>query len=148
MLTLLEDSAGARARDRAARAAAADLVAEIAQTLLMLGGSAHRDTVIDRIAIRRGQMAASDDLRAEVLEAFERHRASHARNRGKPALLDLPFGEGSRRWSLTHYAAALAAHVENEAAAVGRVAAEPRVVAHPLQAAAAPAADALETRAA
>jgi hypothetical protein len=93
----LDESASARR----IRASALDpAVAEIAEVLHEMGGSAHQDAVIDRIAVRRGEVLISDELRADVLAAFEAHRA-HARRRRKPALLCLPFGEGSRRWGLT-----------------------------------------------
>jgi len=96
-MTLLDEVAGARrTRSEAAKSA----VAEIADALLEMGGSAHRDAVIDRVAIRRGQMFASEGLRLELLEAFDRYCAAMAR-KGRPALFHLPFGEGSRRWSLT-----------------------------------------------
>jgi len=96
-MTLLDEIAGARrTRSEAAKSA----VAEIADALLEMGGSAHRDAVIDRVAIRRGHMVASEALRRELLEAFGRYCAAMAR-KGRPALFHLPFGEGSRRWSLT-----------------------------------------------
>jgi hypothetical protein len=96
-MTLLDEVAGAwRTKSEAAKSA----VAEIADALLEMGGSAHRDAVIDRVAIRRGQMFGSESLRLELVEAFDRYCAAMAR-KGRPALFHLPFGEGSRRWSLT-----------------------------------------------
>ncbi len=99
MMTLLDEVAVAERRPDAAGPTPADAVVEIARALLELGGSAHREAVIDRIAIQRGQDLPSDDLREELVTAFDRHRHT-AEARGKPAMLDLPFGEGSRRWSL------------------------------------------------
>jgi hypothetical protein len=96
-MTLLEESAGAR-RTRSEGPKSA--VAEIAEALFELGGSAHRDAVMDRIAIRRGHGFITEGLRAELLAAFDRHRAAAAR-KGRPALFHLPFGDGSRRWGLT-----------------------------------------------
>jgi uncharacterized protein (DUF3084 family) len=96
-MTLLDEVAGAwRTKNEAAKSA----VAEIADALFEMGGSAHRDAVIDRVAIRRGQMFASAGLRLELVEAFDRYCAAMAR-KGRPALFHLPFGEGSRRWGLT-----------------------------------------------
>jgi hypothetical protein len=94
-MTLLDEVVGARhARSQPATSA----VAEIADALLEMGGSAHRDAVIDRVATRRGEMAVSEGLRFELIEAFDGHCAART---GRPALFHLPFGEGSRRWSLT-----------------------------------------------
>ena len=75
------------------------LVRQIVEVLLEMGGSAHRDAVIDRIALRQGAARASERLTQEVVGAFERHRA-RARRRNEPALVYLPFGEGSRRWGV------------------------------------------------
>lgn len=85
---------------RRARVSVDPVIVEITEVLYEMGGSAHQEAVIDRIAIRRGQRRISEALRAEILAAFEAHRAL-ARRRRKPALLYLPFGEGSRRWGLT-----------------------------------------------
>jgi hypothetical protein len=76
------------------------LAEEIIEALLEMGGSAHRDAVIDRVAMRLGAVPAPDSLKGEILEAFERHR-SRAKLKNDRVLLHLPFGEGSRRWSLT-----------------------------------------------
>ena len=102
-MTLLDEVAGARRPDGVNEPAGQSAVAEIAEALFELGGSAHREVVIDRIAIRRGHPGVSDSLRAELVAAFDRHRLAAAREDG-PALLHLPFGEGSRRWSLTREA--------------------------------------------
>jgi len=75
-------------------------VGEIADALFEMGGVAHREEVIDRVAIHRGQKFVTDGIRHELVEAFERYCAAMAR-KGKPALFHLPLGEGSRRWSLT-----------------------------------------------
>ncbi len=76
------------------------LVNEITEALLEMGGSAHRDTVIDRVAVRRGIARVSDGLKVQLLDAFEQHRVRAGLESRQP-LLHLPFGEGSRRWSLT-----------------------------------------------
>jgi hypothetical protein len=96
----LENLSLARAARSKGAALVNPLVAEIADVLLMLGGSAHRDIVIDRVALRRGGRAASDALRRELVDAFELHR-QRATVEGRPPLLHLPFGEETRRWSLT-----------------------------------------------
>jgi hypothetical protein len=93
-------------------------IGEIAEALLELGGSAHRDTVIDRVAVRRGEPRVSEGLTAELLAAFEQHRA-RARLRKQPALLHLPFGEGSRRWSLTRGGAAALRRTQQHVATIG-----------------------------
>jgi hypothetical protein len=76
------------------------LVEEIMDALFELGGSAHRDAVIDRVAVHRGALSASDGLKRELLEAFEAH-CGCTRTKRDRALLHLPFGDGSRRWALT-----------------------------------------------
>jgi hypothetical protein len=74
------------------------LIDEMVMALLAIGGSAHRDSVIVRVAARRGLPAVPDRLRRDLLNAFDLHRA----RTGQPErLLWLPFGEGSRRWALT-----------------------------------------------
>jgi hypothetical protein len=75
------------------------LVHQVVEVLLEMGGSAHRDAVIDRIALRRGAARASESLTQEVVQAFDCHRA-RARRRDEPPLVYLPFGEGSRRWGV------------------------------------------------
>jgi hypothetical protein len=75
------------------------LVRLIVAVLLEMGGSAHRDAVIDRIALRQGAARASESLTQDVVCAFERHRA-RARRRKEAPLVYLPFGEGSRRWGV------------------------------------------------
>jgi hypothetical protein len=74
------------------------LIDEIVVVLLEFGGSAHRDSVIVRVAARRGLDEVPDRLRRDLLNAFDLHRAGA----GDPErLLWLPFGDGSRRWALT-----------------------------------------------
>jgi len=77
------------------------LVGEIATGLLALGGSAHRDEVMNFVAAERGAALASAGLRAELIEAFELHLES-ALLEGREPLFELPFGAGSRRWRLSH----------------------------------------------
>jgi len=100
MKALLDDLARVRAARSKGAALVNPMVAEIADVLLMLGGSAHRDLVIDRVALRRGGHAASDALRRELVDAFDLHR-ERAVLEGRPSLLHLPFGEQTRRWALT-----------------------------------------------
>jgi len=100
MKGLLGDLSRARAARSKGAALVNPMVAEIADVLLTLGGSAHRDIVIDRVAIRRGGHAASDALRQELVGAFDLHR-ERAVLEGRPSLLHLPFGEQTRRWALT-----------------------------------------------
>ena len=76
------------------------LVAEIVEILLIYGGSAHRNLVAERIAMRRTEEQISDGLKREIFEAFDTH-CEGAANANQPALVFLPFGEGSHRWSLT-----------------------------------------------
>jgi hypothetical protein len=75
-------------------------VAAIVEALMSLGGSAHRDEVCHKIAQDRGLQQASDAMKSDLFAAFESHR-SFAKTNNLRALLDVPFGPGSRRWSLT-----------------------------------------------
>lgn len=74
--------------------------AELVEVLLILGGAAHRDIVIDRIALRRNGRRASPGLIREIDETFEAHRVAMI-SRGLPPLVHRPFGLGSLRWALT-----------------------------------------------
>ncbi len=74
------------------------LIEEIVEVLTEFGGSAHRDSVILRVAARRGMDDVPDRLRRDLLNAFDLHCA---RCVGSELLLWLPFGEGSRRWALS-----------------------------------------------
>jgi len=100
MMAYLEDLARARTAKFKGAALVNPLVGEIADALLEVGGAAHRDIVIDRVAYRRGGHAASEGLRRELLEAFNLH-CDRARCEGRRPLIYLPFGEETRRWSLT-----------------------------------------------
>mgnify|MGYP007020158829 CR=1 FL=1 len=73
---------------------------ELVEVLLSLGGAAHRDMVIDRIAVRRSGNRASPGLAREVIEAFDAHRMAMIA-RGLPPLFHRPFGPDSLRWALT-----------------------------------------------
>ncbi|HLK26210.1 MAG TPA: hypothetical protein VKT30_16255 [Caulobacteraceae bacterium] len=75
-----------------------ELIEEIVEVLNEFGGSGHRDSVILRVAARRGLDDVPDRLRRDLLNAFDAHCA---RSTGDELLLWLPFGEGSRRWALT-----------------------------------------------
>lgn len=90
-----------RARTRRHKTTASPLIGEVVEALLTLGSAAHRDQVIDLVARRRGAPFASDGLRREVVEAFDLHIAQ-ARSEGRPPLFNIPFGEGSWRWRLSH----------------------------------------------
>jgi hypothetical protein len=75
-----------------------DLIDEVVAVLIEFGGSAHRDSIILRVASRRGLDEVPDRLRRDLLNAFDLHCAGA----GDPErMLWLPFGEGSRRWALT-----------------------------------------------
>ena len=68
------------------------LARDVALVLKRLGGSAHQNVVIDCVTAMkrtRGE-PVSHDLRAAVVEAFERYSQWFTR----------PFGEGSMRWAL------------------------------------------------
>jgi len=81
------------------------LIEEMVEVLTEFGGSAHRDSVILRVAARRGLDEVPDRLRRDLLNAFDLHRA---RAVGSELLVWLPFGEESRRWALTSSARELA----------------------------------------
>lgn len=78
------------------------MVGEIAEALLQLGGSAHRDRVLEFLAMNRspeGQVQLS--LRARAVAAFDAHSGSDRDSRGVRPLFRKPFGPGSHRWALT-----------------------------------------------
>ena len=68
------------------------LARDVALVLKSLGGSAHQNVVIDCVAALKRQRgeAITQDLRAAVVEAFDRYTQWFTR----------PFGEGSMRWAL------------------------------------------------
>jgi hypothetical protein len=74
------------------------LIDEIVEVLMEFGGSAHRDSVILRVAARRGLVEAPDRLRRDLLNAFDLCCAGAGEAERR---VWLPFGEGSRRWALT-----------------------------------------------
>lgn len=76
------------------------LMGEIVDVLLIHGGSAHSDTVVKHIALRRSKAPVSEGLRREIHETFTIHRR-RAQDAGLPPLVHLPFGEASLRWALT-----------------------------------------------
>jgi len=82
------------------------LIDEITEALISMGGAAHRNVVIDQLALQRGGNPASEAFRKEVIKAFELHLEG-ATLRGEPTNLRLPVGQGSHRWGLT-----LDAHAE------------------------------------
>lgn len=78
------------------------MVGEIAEALLQLGGSAHRDRVLEFLAMNRspeGEVKLS--LRARAVAAFDAHSGSDRDSRGVRPLFRRPFGPGSHRWALT-----------------------------------------------
>jgi hypothetical protein len=79
------------------------LLSEIVPILLELGGAAHCDMVLARLAERRGLEAIPDDLRQSAHRAFdlECRRQDVAT---KDQVVFRPFGESSRRWALTERA--------------------------------------------
>jgi hypothetical protein len=101
MIDQCDDIALARSLKRQRVALVNPLIGEIADALLVSGGAAHRDVVIDLIAVGRGAPSASDGLRRELIEAFDLH-CDYTDRGGLPAVLHLPFGPHSRRWALTH----------------------------------------------
>ncbi|WP_406851961.1 hypothetical protein WEU32_11445 [Brevundimonas sp. BH3] len=68
------------------------LAHDIATVLHRMGGSAHQDMVINCVAAMRRQRGESvtQDLKARIIEVFERYRDFFVR----------PFGEGSMRWAI------------------------------------------------
>lgn len=79
------------------------LLADIVDALAHFRGHAHRDAVCDHIASRRAgaPAIASDSLRAEILAAFTAHLDQVAGSGRQRSLIQLAFGEGSHRWSLS-----------------------------------------------
>jgi hypothetical protein len=74
------------------------LIDEIVEVLMEFGGSAHRDSVILRVAARRGLAEAPDRLRRDLMNAFDLDCAGAGEAESR---VWLPFGEGSRRWAMT-----------------------------------------------
>lgn len=76
------------------------LCKRVRETLLSLGGEAHRSIVIEQVARALGHNAHQipEELSAEVIVSFEatwrdeRKRAAYG--------FHLPFGEGSHRWGV------------------------------------------------
>jgi len=76
------------------------MVGEIAEALLRLGGSAHRDQVIACLGANRSDHGAVDlKLRARAVAVFDAH--SRAGLGGPRSLFRRPFGPGLNRWALT-----------------------------------------------
>lgn len=95
-------------RRLAQRAAPNPLLSEIVDALHYLGGQAHRDAVINCIAIFRRNAGAEPPatLAADVIAACQ----DHLRSEITPRMVSLPFGPDSRRWVLSTEGAALMAH--------------------------------------
>ncbi|MES2343563.1 MAG: hypothetical protein V4597_17980 [Pseudomonadota bacterium] len=78
------------------------LVGEIAEALLRFGGSAHRDRVIEYLALNRSPEGGVQlSLRARAVAAFDAHSGSDRDSHGVRPLFRKPFGPGSHRWALT-----------------------------------------------
>lgn len=79
------------------------LLAEIVDALVHFHGHAHRDAVCNHIASRRAgaPAIASEGLRREILAAFTSHLDQVAGSGRQRSLIQLAFGEGSHRWSLS-----------------------------------------------
>lgn len=78
------------------------VIAEILESLLALGGSAHRQAVADLVSQRRGDRSGPLELagRDEIYSAFDAYLTGVSTRR-LPPLLWLPLGSGSYRWALT-----------------------------------------------
>jgi hypothetical protein len=74
------------------------MVGEIAEVLLRLGGSAHRDEVIACLSENRACGGMDLALRARAMAVFDAHSRVGARRR---TLFRKPFGPGLNRWALT-----------------------------------------------
>lgn len=71
------------------------LAQRMREVLVALGGEAHRNLVIEQVAVRLGHDArhVPDDLQAALIRSFEAFL-------GDPSLgFHLPFGESSHRWA-------------------------------------------------
>ncbi|MBX7249755.1 MAG: hypothetical protein K1X35_12020 [Caulobacteraceae bacterium] len=77
------------------------LASEIVRTLILLGGAAHRDLVLDSVVIarRRDGKPVEPSLKAELTAAFDAYCEGRMRA-GTSALFTLPFGPQSLRWAL------------------------------------------------
>ena len=81
------------------------MVGEIAEALLQLGGSAHRDQVIACLGANRCSRGAMDlKLRARAVAVFDAY--SRTGLSGPRSLFRRPFGPGLNRWALTSEAEA------------------------------------------
>ena len=91
------------------------VVAEIAEALSLLGGTAHRLQVADLIASRRaGRLSkASVDQADTIFAAFDRYLQVAARRRPAP-LLWRPLGRDSYRWGLTETGTSLLAKRQSQ----------------------------------
>jgi hypothetical protein len=79
-----------------------ELAAEIAETLFQMGGSAHRDRVIEAmLATRRNRgLPAEPSVRLEIIEAFDAFCDTPVRIAESEPLFTLPFGPQSLRWAM------------------------------------------------
>ena len=76
------------------------LAKRVRETLLTLGGEAHRAMVIEHIAKQQGHDTRQipEDLHAAVIASFEQNWRNE-RSRATYGFF-LPFGEGSHRWGV------------------------------------------------
>ena len=91
-----------RPRRTGSREGVDPLVGEIAEALLALGGSAHRDRVLEYLAGNRSAQGGVElSLRARAVAAFDAHCGSDRDSHGVRSLFRKPFGPGAHRWALT-----------------------------------------------
>ena len=76
------------------------LAKRVREALLLLGGEAHRATVIEQIAKHMGHDARQipEELEEAVILSFEQNWRDERRRAAYG--FHLPFGEGSHRWSV------------------------------------------------
>lgn len=92
----LDCARGVFKRPRAKQA----LAKRVREALLMLGGEAHRRTVIEQVAREMGHdvLQIPQDLEASVILSFESYWRDEARRAAYG--FHLKFGEGSHRWAI------------------------------------------------
>lgn len=95
--------ASARGRRKTRRAARMEIVAQIIEALEKLGGSAHRDVVVDQIARDRQLLDLTEIelLRASVTEVFEAHSEPRESEPETPPIFRRVYGPNSRRWGFS-----------------------------------------------
>lgn len=76
------------------------LVGEICDALLHLGGSAHRDMVLEHLGANRSG-SVDMRLRARAMAVFDAHASVDRLSSRTRPLFRKPFGPGKHRWALT-----------------------------------------------